>query len=97
MINGERVLVFKPRVGLFKAFEARVPVSGTWQQPILARVSWQKDQNNEVVLNLSWENEGREMEEGEQLPVHIILPNRQEEVLGALSNKQWKFSLNCRH
>ncbi|CVL02488.1 related to rhamnosidase B [Fusarium mangiferae] len=97
MINGERVLVFKPRVGLFKAFEARVPVSGTWQQPILARVSWQKDQNNEVVLNLSWENEGREMEEGKQLPVHVILPNKQEEVLGALSNKQWKFSLDCRH
>ncbi|RKL31431.1 hypothetical protein BFJ72_g11065 [Fusarium proliferatum] len=78
MINGERVLVFKPRVGLSKAFEAIVPVSGTWQ----------KDQNNEVVLNLSCENEGGEMEEVKQLPVHIILSNRQEEVLGALSKKQ---------
>lgn len=78
MINGERVLVFKPRVGLSKAFEARVPVI----------VTWQKDQNNEVVLNLSCENEGGEMEEVKQLPVHIILPNRQEEVLGALSTKQ---------
>ncbi|TVY69377.1 hypothetical protein Focb16_v000062 [Fusarium oxysporum f. sp. cubense] len=96
MINGERALIFKPRVGLFKAFEAKVPVSGTWQQPILAHVSWQKDQNNEVFLTLSWESEGEEKQEGQQLPVHIILPNRQEEVLETLSNKQWKLSLGSK-
>lgn len=63
MIEGERVLIFKPRVGLLKAFEARVPVSGTWQQPVLARVSWQKDESNEAVLTLSWETEGEETQE----------------------------------
>ncbi|KAF5598657.1 six-hairpin glycosidase [Fusarium pseudocircinatum] len=93
MIDGERVLIFKPRVSLFKAFEARVPVSGTWQQPVLARVSWQKDENNEAVLTLSWETEGEEMQERKQLPVHIILPNRQEEVMETFSNKYWKLSL----
>ncbi|KAG5795637.1 hypothetical protein H9Q69_005316 [Fusarium xylarioides] len=96
MIDGERVLNFKPRVGLFQTFEARVPVSGTWQQPILAHVSWQTDQNNEVILTLSWENEGEEMQEGKQLPVHIILPDRQEEVMETFSNKQWTLSLGSK-
>ncbi|KAF4428939.1 Six-hairpin glycosidase [Fusarium acutatum] len=64
MVSGERVLIFKPRVGLLKAFDAKVPVSGTWQQPILARISWQKTQNNEVVLTLSWESDVEGTQEG---------------------------------
>ncbi|KAF5250813.1 hypothetical protein FANTH_4085 [Fusarium anthophilum] len=96
MINGERVLIFKPLVSLFKAFEAEVPVSGSWHQPILARISWNKDQDHEVVLTLLWESGSQEIHKGTQLPVHVILPNRQEEVMETFSNRQWKLSLGSR-
>ncbi|KAF5593500.1 Bacterial alpha-L-rhamnosidase [Fusarium subglutinans] len=96
MINGERVLLFKPRVSLFMAFKADIPVSGNWQQPILARVSWQKDQNNEAVLTLSWDSDGEGIQKEKQLPIHIILPNRHEEVMEIFSNKKWKLSLGSR-
>lgn len=71
-------------------------MNGTWQQPMLARIFWQKDQNNEVVLTLSWESDAKGMQEGKQPPIHIILPNRQEEVMETFSNKQWELRLGSK-
>ncbi|PSN65782.1 Six-hairpin glycosidase [Corynespora cassiicola Philippines] len=92
MTGGERALTFKPRVGLFKTFDGKVPVAGSVDRPVIARVQWQH--NGKVAnLSISWEGARDVGKNDNIIPVRVTLPDGKQEILQLFEDKQWQVSL----
>jgi hypothetical protein len=87
--GGERVLMFKPRVCLFKVFEAKVPVEGSVDKPVVARVRWDREEGGATNLSIAWE--GDENVKNGSLPfIHVHLPDREQETMKMLEDRSWR-------
>ncbi|KAH6886210.1 Six-hairpin glycosidase-like protein [Thelonectria olida] len=93
MSGGERTLTFKPRVRLFKTFDAKVPVAGSAEKPVIARVRWQTDEEAVVNLGLAWEDQEDIMRESNLPLVRVILPDREEEIVKVCEERRWQVKL----
>lgn len=89
MENGGRVLVFKPRIRLFKSFEAELPVGRTVGSLVVARVKWHRDRERSVTVSLSWEGSGKGDGKSDFPLLRVILPGRQEEMITTYADNEW--------
>ncbi|KAM0417321.1 hypothetical protein ACHAPT_012702 [Fusarium lateritium] len=92
MKDGRRVLESKPRVHLFRTFQAKIPAWGSVDDPLIAHVEWHKAESGLTTVSLSWEGTEEIQREGHQVPVDIVLPDGQEEKMNMLKSKVWSIS-----
>ncbi|KAL4778283.1 Six-hairpin glycosidase [Aspergillus varians] len=90
MSGGERQLVFRPRVGLFKTFEAEVPVGGEVGKLVTARVRWEAGEDGVVDVELAWSGDVDAVREGGLLPVRAELPGGQTDTVKMFEGKKWQ-------
>ncbi|KAL3445110.1 hypothetical protein BJX65DRAFT_319608 [Aspergillus insuetus] len=72
-----------------RVFEGKVPIEGSVDKPIVARVRWDREERGVTNLSIAWERDWNVKNEA-LLFIHVHLPDGQQETLNMLENRSWR-------